>query len=277
MESMREPFLLARVNVVLFRSPWGDTPWTRVEDGAISERCFKGGWSSLMFVQLDKASPLPKWLPSTHIRFGFADYGLNQLVGAIKLRVQEHGGEMKQLDALGKAKRVKREEVYHADRERLMGDRRWIEDVVHRSLRETMIEIAELVGKVNAESEFNIQCGVADKGCVLRSGWVSMVVAWHQPIFNRVSDHEHDECYLRATEFSGTVLLPGERGFVMHQPKQLKQTKFKVDVAQDRALMWKVVGTNAEISPAKLADTVVQLFLDLMSRANQGKVERPAL
>jgi hypothetical protein len=111
MESMREPFLLARVNVVLFRSPWGDTPWTRVEDGAISERCFKGGWSSLMFVQLDKASPLPKWLPSTHIRFGFADYGLNQLVGAIKLRVQEHGGEMKQLDALGKARRVKREEA----------------------------------------------------------------------------------------------------------------------------------------------------------------------
>src|SRR5229473_3562707 len=59
MESMRAPFLEARVNVVLFRKPWGETPWTRVEDSAISERCFKGGWSSLMFVQLDKTSPLP--------------------------------------------------------------------------------------------------------------------------------------------------------------------------------------------------------------------------
>src|SRR5215472_12360505 len=38
METMRAPFMDARVNVVLFRKPWGETPWTRVEDGAISER-----------------------------------------------------------------------------------------------------------------------------------------------------------------------------------------------------------------------------------------------
>jgi hypothetical protein len=84
MESMRAQFLEARVNVVLFRKLWGETPWTRIEDGAISERCFKGGWSSLMFVELEKTDSLPKWLPGTHIRFNFADYGIDQLVGAIK-------------------------------------------------------------------------------------------------------------------------------------------------------------------------------------------------
>jgi hypothetical protein len=77
MESMRAPFLGARVNVVLFRNPWGETPWTRIEDAAISERCFKGGWSTLMFVQLDKTSPLPGWLPPTHVRFSYDDYGAN--------------------------------------------------------------------------------------------------------------------------------------------------------------------------------------------------------
>jgi hypothetical protein len=29
LESMRTPFLEARVVVVLFREPWGETPWTR--------------------------------------------------------------------------------------------------------------------------------------------------------------------------------------------------------------------------------------------------------
>jgi hypothetical protein len=92
METMRAPFLEARVNVVLFRKTWGEAPWTRVEDGAISERCFKGGWGSLMFVVMEKTSQLPKWLPGTHIRFNFTDYGIDQLVGAIKVRVQDQGG-----------------------------------------------------------------------------------------------------------------------------------------------------------------------------------------
>ena len=34
MGTMRAPFLEARVNVVLFREAWGNTPWTRVEDRA---------------------------------------------------------------------------------------------------------------------------------------------------------------------------------------------------------------------------------------------------
>jgi hypothetical protein len=278
METMRAPFLGARVNAVLFREPWGETPWTRVENGAISERCFRDGWSSLLFVQLDKTSPLPKWLPTTHIRFCFEDYGLNQLVGAIKLRVQEQGGEIKPLDAIGKAKRVKREAEYQADRENMMGDRRWIEDVVHRSLRETMGQILRLASKANSELGFNIQCGTSDyHGCVLRSEWVSMVVGWHQPIFNRVNDHKSDHCYLSATEFSGAVLLPGERGLILHQPKQVKETRFKVDVSQDRKLVWKVASKKSEIEPSKLADMIAQLFLDLISRMNRGEIERPFL
>jgi len=30
-ESMREPFLTSRVNVILFRARYGNTPWTGVE------------------------------------------------------------------------------------------------------------------------------------------------------------------------------------------------------------------------------------------------------
>jgi hypothetical protein len=148
MESMRAPFLGARVNVVLFRNPWGDTPWTRIEDAAISERCFKGGWSTLMFVQLDKTSVLPGWLPPTHVRFSYDDYGLTQLIGAIKLRVQEHGGAIKRVDALGKAEAVKREADYFADRDRLMRDATWIAEL-RRSISDAMAELVRLASEIN--------------------------------------------------------------------------------------------------------------------------------
>jgi hypothetical protein len=158
MESMRAPFLGARVNVVLFREPWGQTPWTRVEDTAISERCFKGGWSSLMFVQLDKTSPLPAWLPPMHVRFSFEDFGLTQLVGAIKLRVQEQGGVIKRVDAKGKAEAVKREADYLADRDRLMRDAVWIQEL-NRSVRQTMDDLARLASEIKASQGLDIVAG----------------------------------------------------------------------------------------------------------------------
>lgn len=277
MELMRGPFLSARINVVLFKHPWGETPWTRVEDAAISERCFKGGWSSLMFVQLDKASKLPKWLPLTHVRFAMEDYGIEQLVGAIKLRVQEQGGTIAPPDAMSEAKRVQREAAYLEQREELMRSRPWIEDTVHRALRETMMEVVRLAKEASAPG-FEITGVAAGMACVLRSGFVSMLVSWKQPIFNQVSDYGTHECYLRVAEFSGAVFLLQERPFLVNtNPRLLKEHHFKVDVERDGSLVWIEKGKREQTAAPKLADRIMRSFLDLVSRANRGKVEPPSL
>ncbi len=96
LESMRTPFLSeSRVNVVLYREMWGQTPWTRVEETAIKDSCLDRGWSSLFFIVLDKNDKLPIWLPNTHVRYNLEDYGTEQAVGAIKARVQEVGGALR--------------------------------------------------------------------------------------------------------------------------------------------------------------------------------------
>jgi hypothetical protein len=70
LETMRRPFIdESRVTVVLYREPWGKTPWTRVEQTAIQERCLNHGWHSLFFMTLDKTSAIPIWLPQNHVRF----------------------------------------------------------------------------------------------------------------------------------------------------------------------------------------------------------------
>jgi DNA-binding response OmpR family regulator len=40
----------------------------------------------------ERMGKLPLWLPDTHIQFVLEDYGMYQLIGVIKARVQEHGG-----------------------------------------------------------------------------------------------------------------------------------------------------------------------------------------
>src|SRR5260221_6511073 len=68
LDSMRHPSLDdSRVAVVLYRERWGTTPWTRVEETAIKDRCFKHGWHSLFFMALDNAATFPTWLPHTHV------------------------------------------------------------------------------------------------------------------------------------------------------------------------------------------------------------------
>src|ERR1022692_740322 len=91
LESFRLAFLSqSRLVVVLYRDGWGKTPWTGIEELAIKERMFEGGWESLLFVTMD--GTYPAWLPKTHVRLDYTQFAHN-LVGAIKLRAQELGGE----------------------------------------------------------------------------------------------------------------------------------------------------------------------------------------
>jgi hypothetical protein len=121
LETMRTPFLAenSRVVVVLYRLPWGQTPWTAVEEIAIRDRCLVDRFESLFFVMLDKDSTPPVWLPSTYVRFNYADFGLEEAVGAIKRRVQERGGTLSPLSPARRVELYKEEQQYLRDKNAL--------------------------------------------------------------------------------------------------------------------------------------------------------------
>jgi hypothetical protein len=75
---------------------------------------------------------------------------------------------------------------------------------------------------------------------------------------------------LSVAEFSGALPLPGE--FVMHDPRVLKERRIKVGVTENRELVW--LGEKEQIEPERLADRILMILMDLISRANQGRVER---
>jgi len=60
LETLRKVFRhRAKLVVILFRSGWGETPWTRVEMEAITDRFLKQGPGFLFVITLDSAPPPP--------------------------------------------------------------------------------------------------------------------------------------------------------------------------------------------------------------------------
>jgi hypothetical protein len=61
----------------------------------------------------------------------------------------------------------------------------------------------------------------------------------------------------------------------MHEPRVLKERGIKVSVTENCDLVW--VDGKEQIETERLADHIVMILMDLISRANQGNVERSSL
>jgi hypothetical protein len=272
LESMRVPFVSgARVVVVLYREPWGATEWTRLEESAIKDGCLQRGWSTLMFVQLDKTSKLPVWLPHTHVRFVLEDYGIDQLIGAIKARVHEHGGTIEKPDAIGRAKRIQREAEYLREKRRLLQDRTWIEQTVQRSVAEATRRAVELVTAGGNVMQPPPVVGTQNLFCVMTDGRVSVAAGWKQAIFNHVGQ----EAYVFIREFRGAVSVPGTGRMYVFSPELLKERKLTVELTATHELAWLENGKKELLSTEELAHTIAMAFFDMVGKVNRGEIEMP--
>jgi hypothetical protein len=83
----------ARMVVVLYRSNWGQTPWTRIEETAIRNRAYEEGHEFVIFIPLDEPPSAPKWLPRTRLWIGLKRWGVPAAAAVIEARVEELGGE----------------------------------------------------------------------------------------------------------------------------------------------------------------------------------------
>ena len=276
MESMRRPFLDAKVLVVVYREPWGQTPWTGVESDAIMDRCLKERFRPLVFLQLHKDGELPEWLPTTHIRCVLDDFGIEQLAGAIKVRVQELGGIIKPLDARSEARRVKLETEYLQDRHAKLTDQSWIQKIVGPAIAETLEHVVHLADQIREEDGLDIRAVAHQRECVIRAerSFACVSVNWYQRFINTLID-EHARTGWRIFEVAGGLPFPGTREMSFSEPKKLAEHYFKADVAIDRSLVWVEDGKQEHFTSARLAERIVNIYIDLLSRCNQGTVKPP--
>jgi hypothetical protein len=272
LESMRAPFLDARVVVVLFRTPWGETPWTRVEQTAITDRALKQGWDSLLFVMLDSTSPVPKWLPDTRIRFNMETYGIEQAVGAIKFRVEQMGGQISKPSPIARAKRVKEELSLKEDRDRLFRDQSWIQETVKPSVEALMKNLDDEAQRITDKTGLRVECGYepcfAGFRGVLRYGRVTLQVLWFQEYVNII-----DDVKLELTEYNGRVHLQRERMIYVREPSVMSRRAYRPALNLGRELRWSDDKKPGQLlSNDEVVREIIEQLLGLVDRLHKGKV-----
>jgi hypothetical protein len=259
LESMREPFLPehSRVVVVFYRDRWGQTPWTGVEEVAIRDRCLTDKFESLFFLMLDNTNVPPGWLPRTHVRFNYAEFGLEQAVGAIKARVKERGGAITPLTPLRRAELYKQEQEYLEDRRDFRSHNN--RSVIDYQTSLLFGRIKTLCIEINSASDMELQffpehTGV---GCHIRTYQVSVTVNLQWSNF---------DCELVVREFDTRLAVPalGEQPFYAGgQPREKRARRFTPELSRAREYGWIEEGQAATfITGEALAD---QLLIDFVN------------
>jgi hypothetical protein len=127
----------------------------------------------------------------------------------------------------------------------------------------------ELVKETAAETGMALDAGRGRDHVVTTDRRVSVVAGWTQGIFGNVEDG----AYFWVRDFLTRLPSLACRVSFPFAPKLFREHKFTADVSQARDLVWKRSGSKQQIVADGLADQVVVILLELISRANRGKVE----
>lgn len=268
LESMHEPFFReSRINLVLYRELWGNTPWTRVEATAIKEACLDQGWDGLFFFMVDPASNPPRWLPRTHVRFNHGDFSLEQAVGAIKARVQEQGGRFHPLTPLRKAELYRADEAYRADRSMLSSA--FGITAIHAEVKTLFAAVDAHCQAICEQNLLDVRCewsfqqGHATQGCVITGDSDGMTLNWHQPYGNGL-----DRSVLKVEEYASNLILPSEVGQLRYwdPPKVATSQRYHPDLSRARQYGWALEGKEGFLSSSGLAERCMIQFVDSVNR-----------
>ena len=200
-----------------------------------------------------------------HVRFKLNDYGIDQAVGAIKLRVQEQGGTFAQDDANSRARIAKQEAEYIAEKRRLFWDQRWIMETVRPTLASILEDVAVRATAIAKEHGLPIKVNVNKLRCVIQDGYVSVVASWQQQYANKLEDAR-----FLVTDFNGVW---GDAGFQFKPPEELQQRRYCAELSHSGELCWIEEHNPAvHFTHERLADQVMKDFLDLFSRRQRGEL-----
>jgi hypothetical protein len=274
LESMREPFLTenARVVVVFYRDRWGQTPWTGVEEVAIRDRCLTDKFQSLFFLMLDNTSVPPVWLPNTHVRFNYAEFGLEQAIGAIKARVKERGGAITPLTPLRRAELYQLEQEFLEDRRDFRS--RNNHSVIGHQTSLLFDRIKTLCSEINSANDMGLQFFAENTGvsCHIRNYRVSVTVNLQWSNF---------DCELVVREFDRRLAVPalGEQPiYAGGQPREKRARRFTPELSRAREYGWIEEGQSASfITGDALADQILIDFVNLIETVDNTIPARPTV
>jgi hypothetical protein len=265
LESFREAFRVeSRLVVVLYRDGWGKTPFTRVEEDAVTDRFRDDGWDFLLLVTLNDADIPPKWLPEKRIRFSYQMYGLEQLLGAVKMRAQELGSIVRTETTLDRAKRFAADSQARADRERLLHTEG--SAVLFRGWRSLIDVLKEKVAEANGLLPFTVE------PLLQRSSDEFVVHAKNVSLrLYLCSKWPPEDSFISMEEFTGRVGSDNDFGR-LPDPQRVAERKFGFDYQTAFGWCWHLRTSTDFYTESSLADELLKALLNLQDRFEKGEL-----
>jgi hypothetical protein len=252
----------AQLVVILYRPPWGETPWTRVEKMAIEEMTLEKGWERLMFVRLDK-SPVPKWVPKPHLYLDYTVYTLADLVGAVKTRLIELDVEIKTISPADRASAIARQRTFDEETERRLSNSAQdfldAQELLFSAIREEAALIAQQSGWPVAVGE-----GALIGGFVVSAEGQGLQIVPQ----NLYANQAREAClWIREYDKNLTVAQLGMRYIMTEGLDILKTTKLQIRRLSELEWCWELEG---RVYPPKgAARAVVGILLDRIERSSR--------
>ena len=248
---------------MLYRAPWGDTPWTRVEEQAIKELCFEEGWEHLVFAKLDQSS-VPKWIPKPHLYLDLTTFTLAELAGAIKARLVELGVELLQPTAAERALAQEgRRKFDQETRDLLSRD----PGVFAEQLAALEQAIRVIAADISARAGYEVQTGLGAviRGFVINAQGQTLQLAARELYANTARD-----AYVQIAEYDRTMHVDSPLYHYLYSEEQLQAVRTrKMFVRRLESIGW-CWELDGRVQPtAAAAEAIVNLLLDRIDSAGR--------
>jgi len=244
----------ARIVVVLFRSGWGKTPWTRIEETAIRNRSFEHGYDFVVLIPLDEPPYSPKWLPKTRLWIGLNRWGLSGAASVIEARVQEQGGEAREETVQERADRLARFRRFAERRDRFRNSFDGV-NVANKEFRFLYEELHRLINEIKNSVSFDIN---QDENQIVISGFgdYKLNLYWKCHCRNSLED-----AVLFFDIWGADRLIPGINS-MFSEKRQLTSFEFQFDLTPYETYVWYHSASNRQFGTLELASFILKCFMD---------------
>ncbi len=260
-----------RVVVALYRSGWGTTAWTRIEETAIRNRAHDEGYDFCIFVALEERPQMPRWLPRNRIWVGYQRWGARGAAAVIEQRVAELGGKARAETMEEFAARTARNADFEARHKAALSV--WnLNQIVAAAAADTAVELETLVAKFNA-AQSSIKIELLPKG------------AGHFPVlgglpdglsfnFHMVYSNTLDHTAFRARIWDGPAPRPG---IWYNEPKVRLEKVVGFDYSRADKYVWVMDGR--QLGAAEFAKALLEWYVDNAQPRGEppiaGRARRP--
>jgi hypothetical protein len=253
----------SRIAVVLYRSGWGKTPWTRIEETAIRNRAHEHGYDFAIFIPLDEPPIVPKWLPKTRLWVGFKRWGPSGAASVIEARVQEQGGKLHEETVQERAARLERALKFNERRDQFLNSIEGVSaanqefDFLDKELQRLVTEIKNTI---NLNIKRDIKPASAEKQIVILGLKIGLRLIWKCPFINTL-----DKSVLVFELWDDHPPFPGIINF---NAKKMKELKFKLDFTPSEKYIWHISSNNNQYDTKQLASFILKQFLNEVQKQN---------